>query len=155
MVEFELENIRSDKGERMKNKSKLNKIKQKVAVQKGFPKNWFYMNAKELDVDRLKDVLADNKERKVEVWKEAGVLEIELPEEHSIDFEQIEADLRDEYSNEFLTENGVKTLFTVSIDPEHKKSAEKIMQEVIAGCGGFFCGDTEDFTPVIRGDIHE
>lgn len=27
---------------------------------------------------------------------------------------------------------------------------QKIMQKIIAGAGGFFCGDTEDFTPVVK-----
>ena len=39
---------------------------------------------------------------KTEIWKEAGVLEVEVPEHHSMDIEEIAVNLKDEYANAYL-----------------------------------------------------
>ena len=83
-------------------------------------------------------------------WEAAGVLEVVIPEERSMDFEWTRAEFRDEYSKNWLTEQGVKTMFFVTIDAEHYTHAKHIMQTITGKIGGFFCGDTEDFQPVIK-----
>lgn len=134
----------------MKNKSKLKKIKQKNVKEPAVVKYWFYMADKKVDVEDVKAALADMPELEVQLWKEAGVIEVEVPEHRSMDIEAIPMDLHDEYSNVFLKENGVESLFQVTIDTENAVFMQQIMHHITDKLGGMFCGDTPDFSPVIR-----
>ena len=111
----------------MKNKSKLKKIREKKAGTATVTKEWLYMNPNSITVAEIENALEGMDGIETEIWKEAGVLEVEVPEHHSMDIEEIAVNLKDEYA--FM---------------------QKIMQKIIAGAGGFFCGDTEDFTPVVK-----
>ena len=111
------------------------------------PSNWFYMSENEIGVADIKTQL-DKIELKTEIWEEAGVLEIILGEAGSMDMEEIEDDFEDEYSRAFLEEHQVKSLFYVTIKPEVYDKAKEVMEVICGKLGGFFCGDTEDFTPI-------
>lgn len=90
-------------GEFMKNKSKLNKIKQnnrKPAID--VPAQWFYMSAAECTAGAIREALADTA-CEVEYWEAAQVLEIVLGEGSSMDVEVLEPDFQDEYSNAFCS----------------------------------------------------
>lgn len=125
----------------MKNKSKLKKIREKKAGTATVTKEWLYMNPNSITVAEIENALEGMDGIETEIWKEAGVLEVEVPEHHSMDIEEIAVNLKDEYAN---------ALFAVTIDIENYAFMQKIMQKIIAGAGGFFCGDTEDFTPVVK-----
>jgi len=121
----------------------------KKPVQPDLPKNWYYMSPEEITVSEIKDVL-DPTEYDIEIWKEAGVLEIGVGDKASVDVEECEVDLGDDYSNDFLAENKVKSLFYVTIGTEQALRCQEVMKKIVAGRGGMFCADTDDFTPVIR-----
>lgn len=133
----------------MKSKAKLNKIKNANTVKRNLPTGWIIMSRTEITVADIK-ALVD--EGDIEIWPEAGVLEITIGEKSSIDIEAFDADPRDEYSCDFVAKHGVKELFYVSFKPEDIDIAERILKKIADGIDGFICGDTEDFTPVI-GDI--
>lgn len=133
----------------MKNKSKLNQIKQsnrKKAAE--VPAQWFYMSAAESSAAAIKEALADTA-CAVEYWEAAQVLEIVLGEGSSMDVEVLEPDFQDEYSNAFLTEHRIRFLCDVTFKPEDYDKAREVMEHICGRIGGFFCGDTEDFTPVV------
>lgn len=134
----------------MKNKSKLKKIREKNHGAAAAPKEWFYMQQKEITVRDIADALQEEADLELEIWEAVGVLEVVIPEERSMDFEWTRAEFRDEYSRNWLKEQDVKTMFFVTIDAEHYTHAKHIMQTITGKIGGFFCGDTEDFQPVIK-----
>lgn len=137
------------RGKFMRNKSKLNKIKQnnrKPAAD--VPAEWFYMSAAECSAGAIKEVLADTA-CEVEYWEAAQVLEIVLGEGSSMDVEVLEPDFQDEYSNAFLAEHRIRFLCSVTLKPEDYDKAREVMEHISSKIGGFFCGDTEDFTPVV------
>lgn len=134
----------------MKNKSKLKKAGQKSTLLQGIPGNWFYMNEQEITVRTIKESLETETEFSLEIWEDAGVLEIEIPEKKSMDLEQTKTDLRDEYSNDYLKQHNIKSLFFVSMDVTDYENVKKIMQKITQSLGGFFCGDTENFEPVVK-----
>ncbi len=125
---------------------KVGKVAEKT---KGIPEEWFYMNKEDITVTDIKNVL-EEEGLSVEIWKELGVVEVELGNEFSLDFVTIEPDLRDEYSNQFLLEHQVKTLFSVTLRSEAFPIAEKWMKILAKRQGGFFCGDTDDFLPIVQ-----
>ena len=45
-------------------------------------------------------------------------------------------------------EHQVKTVFLVTFKPETYEEAKLVMRKIMEKTGGFFCGDTEDFTPM-------
>lgn len=138
--------------ENVKGKTKeQTKVQTKVQAKEkkpDFPLHWYYMATSDITVEDLKAAVASD-DYDIEIWKEAGVLEVGIEEKASMDFEACELDLRDEYSNQFLKEHEVKALFFVTLPPIAFEKCEKVMRKIISANGGFFCADTDDFTPVI------
>lgn len=134
----------------MRNKSKLKKIKNNHQDIKTTVKNWFYLSQETIGVADIAAALEGFEGIHVELWIEAKVMEIEVPEKRSMDMEEIPVDLHDEYSNEFLEALKTRTLFAVTIDTDNYDFMEKIMRYTVEKLGGIFCGDTDNFEPVIR-----
>lgn len=59
----------------MKNKSKLKKIREKNHGAADAPKEWFYMQQKEITVRDIADALQEEADLELEIWEAAGVLE--------------------------------------------------------------------------------
>lgn len=112
------------------------------------PSEWLYMTDREIGVREI--AASFESEEMTEIWEAAGVAEVILGEKASMDMELTEADLGDGESNRFLQENQINTLFLVTVPPLEFEKAKACMEKIIAANGGFFCGDTEDFTPTVR-----
>ena len=112
------------------------------------PSDWFYMSDQEMTAAALKEALADTSYQ-VEYWEAAQVLEIALGEGGCLDVEVVEPRLGENEADAFLDEHQVKFLCYVTFQPEDYEAASSVMERICGKLGGFFCGDTEDFTPVI------
>lgn len=139
----------------MKNKIKKNPIGKRQtnrnqAPVADVPADWFYMSDAEITVAAIKEALADTAYN-VEYWEAAQVLEIVLRDGSSMDVEVTEPRLGEEEADAFLEEHHVKLLCYVTFRPEDYEAARSVMEHICGRIGGFFCGDTEDFTPVIKG----
>ena len=49
----------------------------------------------------------------------------------------------------YLKENEIHAVAAVTIRPEDYEKAKEVMLYIIEKLGGYFCGDTADFTPVV------
>lgn len=134
----------------MKNKSKLKKIKEKKPVQAKLPSYWLYVAREEVTARDIKNALEDCEGIELEIWEAAGIVEVVLSDGKSMDFEQTQVDLRDEYSNAFLEKEQAKALFFVTIHPDSGDLVTPVMRHLLQKISGLFCGDTDDFTPFIR-----
>ena len=56
----------------MKNKSKLKKIREKNHGAADAPKEWFYMQQKEITVREIADALQEEADLELEIWEAAG-----------------------------------------------------------------------------------
>ena len=93
------------------------------------PSGWYYMSKTSMTVEDLaRGFDADLYD--IEVWVEAGVLEVGVEEKLSIDIEQCELDLGDEYSNEFIADNGINSVFYISFKSS-ERDAYKIRWNVV------------------------
>lgn len=110
------------------------------------PSGWLYLSDRELTLESVREMLHDAYE--MEYWQEVGVLEIQL-EESSIDFEEADMSRADEITQEYLAKKGAETVFLVTVSPPDYEAAEAAMKDLSGRLGGFFCGDTADFTPVL------
>lgn len=133
----------------MKNKSKLKKIKEKKNIQTKYPSQWLFLSKQPISVREIKAILDTDETVSLEIWDAAGVLEITLTDGKTIDMEMADVDLHDEYSNEFLAQFQTKALFYVNVHPDSIALARPVMVKIAAQLEGMFCGDTDDFTPVI------
>jgi hypothetical protein len=112
--------------------------------------NWLYFTGETVDIRQICQAL--EAEYEVEIWEEAGVLEITLGEKSSFDLETAQIQPKDEITQSFAAANGCGKVFLVTFPPEDYEAAKKIMKKLLAACKGVFCGDTEDFMPVLRGE---
>lgn len=112
------------------------------------PSDWFYMSDQEMTAAALKEALADTSYQ-VEYWEDAQVLEIALGEGGCLDVEVVEPRLGEKEADDFLDEHQVKFLCYVTFQSEDYEAARSVMEHICGRLGGFFRGDTEDFTPVI------
>lgn len=109
---------------------------------------WLYLAPEETTVRSIGSVLGEAYQQ--ELWEEAGVLEVGFTDGKTMDFEAAEVHPKDEAIKEFLKQHQCGKVFLVTFAPEAYGEAEKIMRCVLDAAGGLFCGDTEDFTPVIQ-----
>lgn len=110
--------------------------------------NWLYFTSEHIGVRAIYETVKDAYE--TEIWEDAGVLEIELGEGSSFDVEQSLIHPKDELTRAFAEEKGCSYVFLVTFKPEDYEKAEKVMRQIQERIGGFFCGDTEDFTPILQ-----
>ena len=115
----------------MKNKSKLKKIREKKAGTATVTKEWLYMNPNSITVAEIENALDGMDGIETEIWKEAGVLEVEVPEHHSMDIEEIAVNLKDEYANAYLKEHDIHALFAVTIDTENYAFMQKRLMKTM------------------------
>ena len=110
--------------------------------------DWLYFLPKEITVREIYEIVKDSYE--VEIWEAAGILEINIGEGSSVDVEAAAIHPKDTQTGEFAEKNGCPYVFLVTFKPEDYDRAKAVMEMMLQGAGGFFCGDTEDFTPVLR-----
>ena len=111
---------------------------------------WFYMNPDNISVSDIKEALKDDKDVTLELWNEAGVIEITLSDGQTMDVESAQVEFKDEYSNEFLQRNQIQSLFYVTIGRGSGAEVTTAMKQIVRQLGGFFCGDTDNFEPVVK-----
>lgn len=111
--------------------------------------NWYYMCPAEITVTDLQAAISDC-ELEIEIWPEAGVLEVVVEEKQSMDIEQCELDLGDEFSNNYLAECQTKTLFYITYKAEIDDRCQLLLRAIVEKHGGRVCADTDDFTPLLK-----
>lgn len=114
------------------------------------PGEWLYLAKAKVSVREIADALPETYE--IEIWEEAGVLEIMIREGVSVDIEHVKIHPKDELTCRFVGEMGYEEVFLVTFAPEEYDCVKKLMQQIMSACGGMFCGDTEDFSPIMRGE---
>ncbi len=106
--------------------------------------DWLFFTGKEVTVRQIADVLGDCE---MEIWDDAGVLEIPLGDKASMDFEAVSLHPKDEVTRAFAAEHGTEQVFLVTFPPEYYERAEALMKRILSEFPGLFCGDTEDLQP--------
>lgn len=138
------------KGKKKKPQQKKPSVK-KAPVKKQGPKvpaEWLYLFEGEIKLRQIYELLKDSPWN-VEYWEEAEVLEVELPEAGSVDFEDLEGTLGDEESDAWLQEQQIHTVFAVTIRPDDYELAKKVMEHIVSLVSGYFCADNETLQPRI------
>lgn len=112
------------------------------------PGEWLYLTKAGIQVREIADALSGTCE--TEIWEDAGVLEILLAEGNSVDIEHVRVHPKDELTRAFIQKVDCEEVFLVTFAPEEYERVKELMKKIMAACGGLFCGDTEDFSPIVR-----
>lgn len=110
--------------------------------------DWLYFCPKQITVRDLYETLKT--EHNVEIWEDAGILEVLMSEKSSFDVETAQIHPKDEITQSFAAEQGAECVFLITFVPEDYEKAETVMKQILSGFGGVFCGDTQDFMPQMR-----
>lgn len=113
------------------------------------PGEWLYLAKEGVTIRQIERAIGESYE--IELWEEAGVLEVAFAETSSMDFEHVKIHPKDELTRDYVAKEGCAEVFLVTFVPEEYERAREIMSQIMKACGGMFCGDTEDFMPVVRG----
>lgn len=134
----------------VKKVNKGNKANSKVvAVKKPVIMNLFYMATEEYTCKQIVAPVVEEKGMEIQVWPELGIASIEFEESSSIDFQECEIESFDSDSDmEFVKEHGIKAIYEVTLDEAGKSKAANCFLSMINTNGGFFCTDSDDFTPI-------
>ena len=138
------------KGKKKKPQQKKPSVKKAPVKKQGakVPAEWLYLFEGEIKLRQIYELLKDSPWN-VEYWEEAEVLEVELPEAGSVDFEDLEGTLGDEESDAWLQEQQIHTVFAVTIRPDDYELAKKVMEHIVSLVSGYFCADNEILQPRI------
>ena len=111
------------------------------------PAEWLYLAPETVGVRQIADVLEGTCE--MEIWQEAGVLEIMYGGEASMDMEEGKIHPRDQVTAAFAEEHDCDRVYLVTFSAEEYEKVLPVMRHILQECGGIFCGDTEDFKPIL------
>lgn len=138
------------KGKKKKPQQKKPSVKKAPVKKQGakVPAEWLYLFEGEIKLRQIYELLKDSPWN-VEYWEEAEVLEVELPEAGSVDFEDLEGTLGDEESDAWLQEQQIHTVFAVTIRPDDYELAKKVMEHIVSLVSGYLCADNETLQPRI------
>lgn len=122
----------------------------KIGVKKQYL-DLYYMipetvGAKEL-AEALKEAAPEYAEH-LECWDVAGVLEIMVGEDGSIDFEMLELS-EDELQDDFLQAHKINAVYLVHTDSDKIDELKKVVKHCMDKFGGLLCSDSKDFMPII------
>lgn len=139
------------KGQKVQEAGRAKKMERAEKRQKpSLPGEWLYLAPEGVTVRRIAESMEERDG--IELWEEAGVLEIEIGGGSTMDMERAGIHPKDEFTRSFVEKNGCREVFLVTFAPEEYEGAAVLMRQILSRCGGLFCGDTEDFSPVLRAD---
>lgn len=139
------------KGNKKKTYTNAKGTKEKKQIVKKQYIDMYYMLPKELGAKEIAStLLADRPDyaEKLECWEEAGVLELLVGEDSSIDMEILELS-DEEKQDEFLQAHQIVTVYLVHTDNTQIEETKKIFKGLISKWGGILCSDTKDFMPIL------
>ena len=124
-----------------------NKTAQEKKKKADVPGEWLYFAPEAVDVRQIADVLDGTCE--LEIWQEAGVLEIMYGGESSMAMEEGTIHPKDQVTAAFAEEHDCDRVYLVTFSAEEYEKVLPVMRHILQECGGIFCGDTEDFKPIL------
>ena len=77
------------------------------------------------------------------------MLEIMYGGESSMDMEEGTIHPKDQVTAAFAEKHGCDRVYLVTFSAEEYEKALSVMRRILQECGGIFCGDTEDFMPLL------
>lgn len=110
-----------------------------------------YMTPSVVNAKDIADFIKETNEITVDLWEEMNVLEIELRNHNTIDFEPVDMNFKDPSDAAFVKNRGIKTVFAISLEEDDLATVKAYFEKIINNFSGFLCSDSADFNPVYAG----
>jgi hypothetical protein len=111
----------------------------------------FYMTPAEIPAKDIAALLKDTKEVTVELWEDMNILELELTNKNTVDFEPLEVSFKDPSDVAFVKNRNIRTIFAIHLCEDDLKAVIPYFERIIETYSGFLCADSENFMPVYAG----
>ena len=119
------------------------------ASKKAVMTDWFYMTPSDIDAKNIAQLLETECGIFVELWEKMNILQIELSDKTTIDFERIRLDFTEPSDIEFIKSRKVHTIFALYIESgEISNEFKNILKAIVNRWEGFLCADSQDFQPI-------
>lgn len=117
--------------------------------------DWFYMTPSEINAKSIAQLIEAECDTPVELWEEMNILQIELSNKVTIDFEPMGLNFKDSSDMEFINSRNIHTIFTVYIASGVLEDEFKnILKVILNRWEGFLCADSQEFQPAYSlGDL--
>ncbi len=114
-----------------------------------------YMTPLELQAKDISILLNDTPNIKLELWEEMNILELELNNQNTVDFEALAVSFKNPSDIAFVKNRNIKTIFVIQLCEEDLNTVAAIFETIIEKFSGFLCADSEDFQPVYAGSSNK
>lgn len=111
----------------------------------------FYMTPSAVEAKDIADLLKENTDLVVELWPEMNVLELELTNKNTVDFEPLSVDFKDPSDLSFVKNRKISTIFGINLAEEDLGKVRRLFEQIIERFSGFLCTDSSDFQPILMG----
>jgi hypothetical protein len=111
----------------------------------------FYMTPSDVNAKDIADLFQDTKDLNVQLWEEMNVLELELANQNSIDFEPMEPSFKDPSDSAFIKNRNIRTIFAINLCEADLNTMIPYFEQLVSRFSGFVCADSADFTPIYAG----
>lgn len=110
--------------------------------------DWFYMTPNEVTAKMISNLLQSKSNVVVDLWEEMNILQIELPNKLTVDFEPIIINFKDPSDAAFVENRNIKTIFEVTMEEAVLHEMKELLRLIFQEWDGFLCADSDDFQPI-------
>lgn len=110
-----------------------------------------YMTQSEVYAKDIAALLTDLDQINVELWEDMNILELELSNHNSVDFEPLDINFKNPSDAAFVKNRNIKTIFSIQLCEDDLENVIPYFKKIVEAFSGFLCADSEDFTPVYVG----
>ena len=110
-----------------------------------------YMTSTEVSAKDLAELFEKEHGISVQLWEEMNVLELELANQDSVDFEPLAPAFKDPSDAAFLKNRDIRTIFAINLCDSDLSLIKPYFDKIVDKFSGFVCADSSDFTPVYSG----
>lgn len=111
--------------------------------------DWFYMTPSEINAKSIAQLIESECHTPVDLWEEMNILQIELSNKETVDFEPMSIDFKDPSDIAFINNRNIKTIFAVYIaSGTLEDELKSILKVMFNQWNGFLCADSQDFKPI-------
>jgi len=110
-----------------------------------------YMTPSTITAKDIADFLKDSEGIIIELWEAMNVLEIELSNGSSIDFEPLQTTFKDPSDAAYIKNRNIKTIFALQLCEDDFQIVTPYLESLAAQFSGFVCADSENFQPIYIG----
>lgn len=128
-----------------------NKLKAKNKTEVKNYIDVLYMIPSSIKAKTIADFLKEDTNLAIDLWEDMNVLEIGLPNDHTIVFEPIDNEFKDPSDASFVKNRSVMTIFAMELEENDLPEVKPYFDQIVEKFSGFFCADTDDFKPIYAG----